>query len=1507
MCRYSSSVPTPDSLSFWEPFAHPAAANLLFCAVYIPRRVFFFLLPITKQAAVETLEEWIDEGMRLFLQSVDEVEATLERHELQQQQRAMEKTAASQKRRDTGDRSDDDRVNITVNGGGRGGSGGRGATDMGTVNLRAATTATPLLYDDSYSGDTGDDIARAPLLSTPDPAAAEGEEAAVDVDEKNDTADLGGRVALIWGSRGGGGGGETRSLSFLGLSENYVRGDGGDRGIGPCWGTCRRAAAALLLLRGGGRGGGGGRSGSPSRSVGAAATSSLGLPGSSPGSTVAATSLGGGVGRRRGVTTSGGSLGAACRLPAIILLRSKPKASLPGAGRGGQAQHESSGAPGNKKQARGTAAERAANRKVGQKKPRGTAAKRPSNDKAGRPGGRSWRTRTTKKERDERAGGKSRGVVSDDGKNAATTLLGDVWKWLAASEAADSRPRRASTKKPATTAKKGAETPTKKAGGGAAPAAGSNKRVGAKSSDGTAKGDITLAAGGGGRRKKGGSAGELSNSKQGTGDAAASKRPFLKKMVGKNSEVAASSRNTEAASAASDKAGGVRAKASADGDDSAKSTGGGNKEGWLGGLRKGRGKGTPPSLAAAAALREFKRQPRFPALSSSSYNSSSYSSSSSNATTSSSRGRREKGTRKRLAADNYADAMAAAAATAGGTEKADSASTATTAIDSGVASLSLSSSSSPGMPTSGISARAVQREQEARSERTEVARRKRTGSFSNAEQTIDSASSSRSSSGVMVAGTRLARRYAGVCRLAAGGFSIGCASLATSARNKGSAAVQGAATSLKRCGASCAAVARSSRVRLMRATAPGVAAAPRGGVFEVDDNDGEPTDADETRRESGDAAEAASAALTRHCLDLYRSVAGGVSAGYEKLAATVYTVGHASAGATTRGDAARAGDERVMSRQLGVKPDGERKTAIGGRLKIGGLGRCCARLCGSLAGGIAACSISATAAVCNLGAAAGTGVLEVVRSCAGCVGLLLSLPGRLASAGSRATSGNAEASGDTGAGAASRLKGGCAHLCRSVGAGVSAGCTAARTTVCSAGGAAIAGGLKSVRFCAGCAGVALSAPGRLGRTAVAQIDKAAPEIVGRLIARPWVCLCQSTAAVVSAGCLAMTATAIMVGETAAQCTVKSARCLCYVLSSPAKLACAAFVFPIEKRFAPRVCNGGAKVEPAEPALTADAAAAVGPPMAVLASDGHLDEEKETRLGIKDDASSEAVAPGEAVRTEAAVDSLPSSHSASTASDAGSSLSVGVRRPLFLRRRATIKTTAAGGASSSSLSSSSPSSPSSSSVPSFPTLARTAFLAPCFHRRSPDAKKQRASASSSSTSFFVRNDSHKDDDHAAAPAVAAAAMSEPAPASGDRSSSSTSSSDTSPARSKSLFKSRTPEATRAVLTARWLSTMPSPAVPRRSGSRSRELVGGAGRATRIAAGLVDGANGSGSGSGSAGAGLSPKAAVGIVTRALRVKAAGEAAEAGAAHPAPHKKVRAVAGVVVAGPAVVRSGR
>lgn len=97
-------------------------------------------------------------------------------------------------------------------------------------------------------------------------------------------------------------------------------------------------------------------------------------------------------------------------------------------------------------------------------------------------------------------------------------------------------------------------------------------------------------------------------------------------------------------------------------------------------------------------------------------------------------------------------------------------------------------------------------------------------------------------------------------------------------------------------------------------------------------------------------------------------------------------------------------------------------------------------------------------------------------------------------------------------------------------------------------------------------------------------------------------------------------------------------------------------------------------------------------------------------------------------------------------------------------------------------------------------------------------------------------------------------------------------------------------------ARWVSTVPSDANNGRTGRRSRALVGGAVRAATIAlpSSAVVRTNAIG-------------ARGGRLAQALRARVAGEVAEAGAARPAPWKRLRLAVGLVAGAPVSVLSGR
>ncbi|CAM9536503.1 unnamed protein product [Ectocarpus fasciculatus] len=301
---------------------------------------------------------------------------------------------------------------------------------------------------------------------------------------------------------------------------------------------------------------------------------------------------------------------------------------------------------------------------------------------------------------------------------------------------------------------------------------------------------------------------------------------------------------------------------------------------------------------------------------------------------------------------------------------------------------------------------------------------------------------------------------------------------------------------------------------------------------------------------------------TSYSLDhLYRSVAGGVSYGYEKLAATVHTVSNATFATIDLDDDHKpAADEEVT----------EAKEVVGS-FNISSMVtrpfqvvvvRPCSFVCGLVAGGVSACYEGASAcceaaagAICSLGNATlhvGSGALRVVRNttqvCVGGAGFVLSSPVKLArAAGSGLSAGAGPPGGRAVAEVAAKLKRRGGHLCVVVGKGVSSGCVATTASVCLAGGAVVKGLEKSAGVAGHTAGVALSAPGKLSRAFAIGGGRAgrsagrAGGSVSRAVVTGSGRAGRSTAAVLTASWLCTAATVCMLGDAAAQGAVVSTK------------------------------------------------------------------------------------------------------------------------------------------------------------------------------------------------------------------------------------------------------------------------------------------------------------------------------------------------------------------------------
>ncbi|CAM9801119.1 unnamed protein product, partial [Ectocarpus sp. 12 AP-2014] len=572
---------------------------------------------------------------------------------------------------------------------------------------------------------------------------------------------------------------------------------------------------------------------------------------------------------------------------------------------------------------------------------------------------------------------------------------------------------------------------------------------------------------------------------------------------------------------------------------------------------------------------------------------------------------------------------------------------------------------------------------------------------------------------------------------------------------------------------------------------------------------------------------------TGYSLDhLYRSVAGGVSSGYEKLAATVHTVSNATFATIDHDDDHKpAADEEVA----------EAKEVVGS-FNISSMVtrpfevvvvRPCSFLCELVAGGVSACYGGASAcceaaagAICSLGNATlhvGNGALRVVqnttRVCIGGAGVVLSSPVKLArAAGSGLSAGAGPPGGRAVAEVAARLQRRGGHLCVLVGKGVSSGCVATTASVCLAGGAVVKGLEKSASLAGRTAGVALSAPGELSRafaTGGGRAGRSAGRAGGN-VSRAVVTGCgrarRSTAAVLTASWLCTAATVCMLGDAAAQGAVVSTKtCLgCVELAGRV-------LFVLPAKTAVRVVNlalhpfsGGGR--------------------------GREGEKKTTQAG--DGGVTRPTAP--AIKSNA-----PVMKSTSLAIQSTATVSQTTTKPV------------SSGATGSA-----------QSVGSWAARAWAFPVSLLGRRSSPSSLIDPISLPDPSSSSGCDSGLGAD-------------LSLPSPS-----------------------KAQKAEAALA----QWVCSAPSTDVPQDSGRRSRSLVDGASRARKVA--LPSSSTSSGKRSRSATAG--PAAVGGVarapcITRALRSLAAKEAAEAGAARPANWRRLRRAARLAVVVPVAVRSAR
>ncbi|CAM9267073.1 unnamed protein product [Ectocarpus sp. 6 AP-2014] len=579
---------------------------------------------------------------------------------------------------------------------------------------------------------------------------------------------------------------------------------------------------------------------------------------------------------------------------------------------------------------------------------------------------------------------------------------------------------------------------------------------------------------------------------------------------------------------------------------------------------------------------------------------------------------------------------------------------------------------------------------------------------------------------------------------------------------------------------------------------------------------------------------------TGYSLDhLYRSVAGSVSSGYEKLAATVHTVSNATfATIDLDDDHEPAADEEVT----------EAKEVVGSFNISSMVTRPfevvvvhpCSVLCELVAGGVSACyggaSVcceAAAGAIRSLGNATlhvGNGALRVVRNttrvCIGGAGVVLSSPVKLArAAGSSLSAGAGPPGGRAVAEVAAKLKRRGGHLCVLVGKGVSSGCVATTASVCLAGGAVVKGLEKSASVAGRTAGVALSAPGKLSRAFATGGGRAgrsagrAGGSVSRAVVTGSGRAGRSTAAVLTASWLCTAATVCMLGDAAAQGAVVSTKtCLgCVELAGrvlfvlPAKTA----VRVVDLALHP--FSGGGR--------------------------GREGKKKSTQAG--DGGVTRPTAPARKSKAPVIKSTAPVIKSTSPAIQSTAPVSQTTTKPV--------------------------SSGAMGSAPSVGSWAARAWAFPFSllgRRSSPSSLIDPISLPDPSSSSGYDSGVGAD-------------LPLPSPS-----------------------KAQKAEAALA----QWVCSAPSTDVPQDSGRRSRSLVDGASRARKVA--LPSSSTSSGKRSRSAIAG--PVAVGGVarapcITRALRSLAAKEAAEAGAARPAHWRRLRRAARLAVVVPVAVRSAR
>ena len=386
-----------------------------------PNRVLFL-----RKGAAKSLEAWVDEGMRMLLQSIEEVEASLE-HQAQEK--------SGRPRQDSVDFGDDFLGGGGGSGGegcdgGGGGGGGHNDEEMMANTPHIEATAKSVLFSDDDI-DIGVGVDDGDSRSSGGGGGGGARESLFGARSSSSQPVL----PIVRGGETGGGGGDgvnyrplplfrggaacpSPSFPLSGLMATPDdRGGGGDSGCGAC-----PAHASIRSLRGGEISGSVASAGtlfsrdasSASRVV-AASTSGSGAPGQRA---VPSGMFGGGLG---GGSGRGGK--SVAGVPAVVLLRARPKSRLAGAG--------------------GTAWQEALSGMISNERTR-PAIKRSAADEGGG-GGRWGRSATIAQSRG--AGGKPRSTNGDGVDDTGIHVVHSAWQRLTRSERPGTRSRSAAAEK----------------------------------------------------------------------------------------------------------------------------------------------------------------------------------------------------------------------------------------------------------------------------------------------------------------------------------------------------------------------------------------------------------------------------------------------------------------------------------------------------------------------------------------------------------------------------------------------------------------------------------------------------------------------------------------------------------------------------------------------------------------------------------------------------------------------------------------------------------------------------------------------------------------------------------------------------------------------------------------------------------------------------------------------------------------------------------------------------